>query len=87
MHGSHENRFEVVYAAGHLSREEIESVNYSAGDLEQLLKKYDIRSLSDGWHLDSEEKNSISSKIQLLGFGRLKLIGLRILHEGIQPVL
>ena len=24
------------------------------GDLEQLLKKYDIRSLSDGWHLDSE---------------------------------
>ena len=54
VHGSHENRFEVVYAAGHLSREEIESVNYSAGDLEQLLKKYDIGSLSDGWHVDSE---------------------------------
>ena len=52
VHGSHENRFEVVYAAGGLSRQEIESVNYTAGDLQSLLQKYDVNSLSDGWHRD-----------------------------------
>lgn len=54
VHGSHENRFEVVYAAGGLSADEIESVNYSAGDLDSLLQKYDVSSLTDGWHHDSD---------------------------------
>ncbi len=54
VHGSHENRFEVVYAAGKLSAEEIESVNYTAGDLAALLKKYDVSKLTDGWHHDAD---------------------------------
>ncbi|MDZ7635887.1 MAG: hypothetical protein U5L72_16205 [Bacteroidales bacterium] len=29
IHGSPENRFRVTYAAGHLTREEVESVGYS----------------------------------------------------------
>lgn len=56
VHGSHENRFEVVYAAGRLTKEEIESVNYSFGDLSQLLERYDVETLSDGWHQDDQGK-------------------------------
>jgi len=52
VHGSHENRFEVVYAAGKLSSDEIKSVNYTPGDLPSLLERYDVASLSDGWHRD-----------------------------------
>nr|WP_271877117.1 lactate racemase domain-containing protein [Rhodopirellula sp.] len=54
VHGSHENRFEVVYAAGKLSAEEIASVNYTPGNLDELLRRYDVEQLSDGWHTDDE---------------------------------
>ncbi len=52
VHGSHENRFEVVYAAGALTADEIRSVNYSPGNLEELMGRYDIATLNDGWHRD-----------------------------------
>jgi nickel-dependent lactate racemase len=52
VHGSHENRFEVVYAAGKLSSDEIESVGYSSGDINQLMQRYDVQALDDGWHTD-----------------------------------
>jgi hypothetical protein len=52
VHGSHENRFEVVYAAGKLSADEIRSVNYTPGDIDELMKRYDVQSLNDGWHQD-----------------------------------
>jgi nickel-dependent lactate racemase len=54
VHGSHENRFEVVYAAGALTADEIRSVNYSPGNLEELMRRYDIASLNDGWHRDED---------------------------------
>jgi nickel-dependent lactate racemase len=54
VHGSHENRFEVVWAAGKLSREEIASVNYTPGDINELLKRYDVDTLEDGWHTDTD---------------------------------
>ena len=54
VHGSHENRFEVVYAAGKLSADEISSVNYTPGDINELMKRYDVHSLSDGWHTDED---------------------------------
>ncbi|KAA5539916.1 DUF2088 domain-containing protein [Roseiconus nitratireducens] len=54
VHGSHENRFEVVYAAGKLSAEEITSVGYSYGDLDALMKRYPIETLHDGWHTDAD---------------------------------
>jgi nickel-dependent lactate racemase len=54
VHGSHENRFEVVYAAGKLSAEEIESVHYRAGDIDTLMKRYDVSQLNDGWHTDTD---------------------------------
>ncbi|WP_146522372.1 nitrogenase component 1 family protein [Stieleria varia] len=52
VHGSHENRFEVVYAAGKLTAEEIASVNYTPGDINELMQRYDVSKLNDGWHTD-----------------------------------
>lgn len=52
IHGSSENRFEVVYATGGLSRAEIESVGYTFGDIGALSERYDIRRLTDGWNRD-----------------------------------
>lgn len=54
VHGSHENRFEVVYAAGKLSSKEISSVNYTPGDINELMARYDVNSLTDGWHTDTD---------------------------------
>ncbi len=52
VHGSHENRFEVIYAAGKLTANEIASVNYSPGDINALMSRYDVSKLDDGWHTD-----------------------------------
>ncbi|QDT03633.1 hypothetical protein K227x_20170 [Rubripirellula lacrimiformis] len=52
VHGSHENRFEVVYAAGKLTAEEIRSVNYTPGDVNELMNRYDVNQLEDGFHQD-----------------------------------
>lgn len=48
IHGSSEGRFKVTYCPGHLSREEIESVNYEYGDLDAMSKRYDVTRLQDG---------------------------------------
>src|SRR5690606_24705020 len=53
IHGSSENRFEVVYAAGGLTREEVESVGYSYGHLNELQQRYPIADLADGWNQDT----------------------------------
>ncbi|MEM0925035.1 MAG: lactate racemase domain-containing protein [Planctomycetota bacterium] len=52
VHGSPENRFEVVYGAGKLSAEEISSVGYTPGNVDALMKRYDVQTLTDGWHQD-----------------------------------
>ena len=52
IHGSPENRFTVVYGAGKLTKEEIESVGYQWADCDQLLQRYSIEKLTDGWHTD-----------------------------------
>ncbi len=48
IHGSSEGRFSVTYCPGHLSREEIESVNYRYGDLAAMSARYDVNRLTDG---------------------------------------
>ena len=50
IHGSPENRFRVTYAAGHITREEVESVGYSYGDINELMKRYDPAGLMTGFH-------------------------------------
>jgi len=56
IHGSHENRFKVTYCPGKLTREEIESVNFSYGDLDEMIKKYDPAKLKDGFNEVDGEK-------------------------------
>jgi len=50
IHGSTEGRFKVCYCPGHLSREEIESVNYHYAELDEMLIHYDPRALKDGFN-------------------------------------
>lgn len=48
IHGSTEGRFRVTYCPGHLSRQEIESVNYLYGDLQEMVSRYDPHTLKEG---------------------------------------
>ncbi len=55
-HGSTEGRFSVTYAAGGLSRAEVEGVGYAWGDCAALTRRYDPHALADGWNtLGGEE--------------------------------
>jgi nickel-dependent lactate racemase len=63
IHGSPENRFRVIYATGHLSKEEVESVGYSFGNVEELMKRYNPALLKNGFNTmsDGEEIFYISN--------------------------
>ncbi|MDZ4203759.1 MAG: lactate racemase domain-containing protein [Bacteroidales bacterium] len=51
IHGSSENRFRITYCPGHLTREEIESVNFGYAPLDIMMKKYNPDNLMDGVNL------------------------------------
>jgi nickel-dependent lactate racemase len=63
IHGSSEGRFTVTYCPGHLTREEIESVNFKYADLNEMMKKYNPEKLKDGINKlpDGEEFYYISN--------------------------
>ena len=48
IHGSTEGRFNVTYCPGHLTRGQIEGVNFQYADLDAMLAKYDPKKLKDG---------------------------------------
>jgi len=50
IHGSSEGRFGITYCPGHLSREEVEAVNFSYGDISEMHKKYDPAKLTEGFN-------------------------------------
>jgi nickel-dependent lactate racemase len=50
IHGSSEGRFSITYAPGHLSREEIEAVNFRYADLGETLAKYPPDRLKEGFN-------------------------------------
>ena len=54
IHGSSEGRFSITYSPGHLTREEIESVNFRYAPQEEMLKKYHPGVLKDGFNLTPE---------------------------------
>jgi len=56
IHGSSENRFTITYCPGHLSKEEIESVNFNYADLNTMIKKYNPEKLKDGFNEVDGEK-------------------------------
>ncbi len=48
IHGSSEDRFSITYCPGHLSKEEIESVNLGYADINEMMRRYDPKKLRDG---------------------------------------
>ncbi len=63
VHGSSEGRFSITYCPGHLTKEEIESVNFRYANLDSMMKQYDPNKLSDGFNTmpDGEEIFYISN--------------------------
>ena len=54
IHGSSEGRFSITYCPGHLTRNEIESVNFKYSDLNEMLIKYNPKQLKDGFNITDE---------------------------------
>ncbi|MFH1922201.1 MAG: lactate racemase domain-containing protein [Planctomycetota bacterium] len=50
IHGSSEGRFSITYAPGHMTREEIEGVNFQYADLKETLAKYPLDRLKEGFN-------------------------------------
>jgi nickel-dependent lactate racemase len=50
IHGSSEDRFSITYCPGHLTKQEIESVNFKYADLSEMVKKYNPEKLKDGYN-------------------------------------
>jgi nickel-dependent lactate racemase len=51
IHGSSEGRFSITYCPGHLTRQEIESVNFRYLDLKDMIKMYNPEKLKDGFNI------------------------------------
>ena len=75
IHGSSEGRFSVTYCPGHLTKEQIESVNFKYSDLYNALKKYNPEKLKDGFNKlpDGEEIFFISNPATGLWSSRERL--------------
>jgi nickel-dependent lactate racemase len=75
LHGSSEDRFTIRYAPGKLGREDIEQVYYQHADLEQVLRRYPIERMKEGWNImpDGEEVYFISTPSAGLWATREKL--------------
>ncbi|MDO5565809.1 MAG: lactate racemase domain-containing protein [Planctomycetia bacterium] len=63
IHGSSEGRFRITYAPGHLTKEEINGVNFGYADLQETLKRYPLDKMKNGFNTmpDGEEVYFIST--------------------------
>ena len=50
IHGSSEGRFTITYAPGHMTREEIEGVNFQYADINETIAKYRPETLREGFN-------------------------------------
>lgn len=50
IHGSSEERFSITYCPGHLTKKEIEGVNFRYADLQETLKRYNPDKLKEGYN-------------------------------------
>lgn len=50
IHGSSEDRFNISYAPGHLSKQEIEGVGYQFVPLDLALQRYPPQQMKEGWN-------------------------------------
>ena len=57
IHGSSEGRFSITYCPGdNITREEIESVNYGYAPYAEMMEKYNVNQLKDGWNTVNGEE-------------------------------
>jgi nickel-dependent lactate racemase len=57
IHGSSEGRFSITYCPGdHITKEEIESVNYGYAPYAEMMEKYNVTQLKDGWNTVNGEE-------------------------------
>ena len=64
IHGSSEGRFRITYCPGPgVTKDEIESVGFAYGSLDEMLKRYPENKMKDGWNTmpDGEEVYYISN--------------------------
>ena len=64
IHGSSEGRFNITYCPGpEMTKEEIEGVGFRYGDINEMLERYPLDTLKDGWNTmpDGEEIYYISN--------------------------
>lgn len=63
IQASSEGRFEIIYCPGEVSRSEIELVNYTYADLQEMMKKYNPETMKEGMNkmADGEEVYFISN--------------------------
>ena len=63
IHGSSAGRFSITYCLGdHISKEEIASVNYGYAPYAEMMEKYNVNQLKDGWNtVNGEESFYISN--------------------------
>ena len=63
IHGSSEGRFRITYCPGEgMSREEIEGVGFDYAPLGEMMERYDVPSIRDGWNtVGGEEVYYISN--------------------------
>jgi nickel-dependent lactate racemase len=54
IHGSSEGRFTVTYCPGHLTKREIEKVNFRYGSLKDMLVKYNPATMKEGYNLQED---------------------------------
>ncbi|MCD6597117.1 MAG: DUF2088 domain-containing protein [Bacteroidales bacterium] len=57
IHGSSEERFNITYCPGHLSKEEIEGVGFKYMDLNKAMNKYNPNALQDGKNIMPDGEN------------------------------
>lgn len=51
IHGSSEGRFRITYCPGHLTPDEITGVGYQFGQLSEMSRRYDPKTLREGWNV------------------------------------
>ncbi|MBQ7499753.1 MAG: DUF2088 domain-containing protein [Clostridia bacterium] len=56
IHGSSDGRFEITYAAGGLTEEEVRGAGFNYMPVEKALELYDINALKDGWNTVAGEE-------------------------------
>ena len=63
IHGSSEGRFKITYAPGHLTKEEVEGVNFGYADYRETVERYNPDKMQNGFNTmpDGEEVYFIST--------------------------